>query len=312
MTRAIPLGALLLAAPVAAQTGVTCRPGDDSNEARTLATMAVAMAFSPAGAAGVPTPWRVELGVELATAPEVDSADAVPTTCRPGKGAENVNLVGVLPRPRARVGLPGGLALEGSWIPPVRVNGVKANVVGLALARPVAVLGGRGLLSPRVHATFGRVRAPVTCPEAALDDPASECFEGTTSDDRWDPGQVGVDVAVGWRGARLQPYVGAGWTHLAPTFQVNFTNSAGQLDDTKVKVGLDRAALFAGLTWIAGSRLAVSGEAYAVPSDAASLRVAARYSLARRPRARGRQKASWIPLVKTVSVSSKPGAGSDW
>src|SRR5690606_41331208 len=107
-------------------------------------------------------------------------------------------------------------------------------------------------------------------------------------------------------------YIGAGWTHLAPTFQVHFTNSAGQLDDTKVTVSLDRAALFAGLTWIAGGRLAVSGEAYAVPSDAASLRVAARCSLARRRRALRRQKASWLPLVHTVSVSSNPGAGSDW
>ena len=285
MTRVAAFAALLLAAPAAAQTGVTCRPGDDSNEARTLATMAVAMAFSPAEAPEPPAPWRVELGMELATVPEVDSADAVPTTCRPGKGAENVNLLGVLPRPRARIGLPWGLAFEGSWIPPVRVNGVKANVVGLALARPVEILGRRGVLSPRVHATLGRVRAPITCPEAALDDPASECFEGTTSDDRWDPGQFGVDVAVAWRGGRLRPYLGAGWTHLAPTFQVNFTNSAGELDDTKVKVSLDRVAVFAGLTWAAGSRLAVSGEAYAVPADAATFRLAGRYTLGPPPRA---------------------------
>jgi hypothetical protein len=285
VTRRFPLAALLLATPAAAQTGVTCRPGDDSNEARTLATMAVAMAFTPAEAPALPTPWRVELGLELATVPEVDSADAVPTTCRPGKGAENVNLLDVLPRPRVRIGLPGGLAVEGSWIPPVRVHGVQANVLGLALARPMAILGRRAVLSPRAHATVGRVRAPVTCPEAALDDPASECFGGTTSDDRWDPGQLGVDVAVAWGGGRLRPYLGAGWTHLEPTFQVNFTNAAGQLDDTRVRVSLDRVALFAGLTWAAGSRIALSGEAYAVPADAATLRLAGRYALSPPPRA---------------------------
>lgn len=279
MRGALPLAALLFPLPAAAQTGITCRPGDDSNEARTLATMAVAVAFSPAGAPEVRAPWRVELGIELATVPEVDSADAVPTTCRPGKGAENVNLLGVLPRPRVLVGLPWGLAFEGSWIPPVRVNEVKANLLGLALARPVEVLDGRGVVSPRVHATLGRVRAPVTCPEDALDNPASECFEGSVSDDRWDPGQFGVDVALAWRGGRLRPYLGAGWTRLAPTFQVNYTNSAGELDDTKVKVTLDRAVLFAGLTWAAGSRLAVSGEVYAVPVDAATFRLAGRLSL---------------------------------
>jgi len=277
--RSLPWAALLLAAPAAAQTGVTCRPGDDSNEARALGTMAVAVTFSPAGAPEVPAPWRVELGMELATVPEVDSADAVATTCRPGKDAENVNLLGVLPRPRVRIGLPWNLAFEGSWIPPVRVNEVKANLLGLALARPFAILEGRAVVSPRLHATLGRVRAPVTCPEDGLVDPASECFGGTLSDDRWDPGQFGIDVALAWRGGRLRPYLGAGWTRLAPTFQVDFTNSAGQLDDTKVKVTLDRAALFAGLTWDTGSRLTVSGEAYAVPSDAATLRLAARYSL---------------------------------
>jgi hypothetical protein len=246
--------------------------------------MAVAVAFSPAGAPEAPVPWRVELGMELATVPQVDSADASSTTCRPGKGEENVNLLGVLPRPRVRIGLPWDLAFEGSWIPPVRVNDVKANLVGLALARPFEILEGRGVVSPRLHATLGRVRAPVTCPAGELDDPASECFEGTVSDDRWDPGQFGVDVALAWRGGRLRPYLGAGWTRLAPTFQVNFTNSAGQLDDTKVKVTLDRAALFAGLTWAAGSRLAVSGEAYAVPADAATFRVAGRYALGPPPR----------------------------
>ena len=271
--------ALLLSAPVAAQTGATCRPPDDSNEALTLATMAVPVAFAPAGAPPGLAPWRVELGFEAASVPEVDSAEAVPTICRPGKGTENVNLLGVLPRPRVRLGLPGGLAFEGSWIPPVPVNDVEANLFGLSLARPVPVLDGRAVLSPRVHASFGRVEAPVTCPEEALDDPASECFGGTVSDDRWNPDQFGVDVALAWRAGRVQPYLGGGWTHLAPTFQVHFTNSAGQLDDTKVEVTLDRLALFAGLTWAATPRLAVSGEAYGTPTDAASFRLAGRVAL---------------------------------
>ena len=62
-------------------------------------------------------------------------------------------------------------------------------------------------------------------------------------------------------------------------FQVNFTNSAGELDDTRVEVTLERIALFAGVTWAATPQLAVSGEAYAVPADAASFRLAARYTL---------------------------------
>ncbi len=87
-------------------------------------------------------PSGITFGIEAANVPSVDPATATPTICRPGKGPENTDLLAGIARPRIGVPLPLGLALEASWIPPVRVNGVKANLIGLALARSVALAHG--------------------------------------------------------------------------------------------------------------------------------------------------------------------------
>ncbi len=67
---------------------------------------------------------------------------------------------------------------------------------------------------------------------------------------------------IAWTlGGRVHPYLGAGYNHLAPRFQVNFTNRFGDVDRTRVAVDLDRAVLFAGAAWSV-DRLRVSGEIY--------------------------------------------------
>jgi len=266
---------LSVIAPRAAAQG-DCFPGPESNEAKTLAIFSVPLAFGPAGApvSGA----RLTLGVEAVYLPTVDPATATPTVCRPGKGPENTDLLFAAPRPRATLSLGSGLAIEASWIPPVRLNQVKANLFAVALAWTTG-LGGQHWLTLRGHGTFGRVRAPITCDDDALDDPVSECYQGTRSDDSFRPNIVGLDATVSWSlgGGRVRPYLGAGYNHLMPRFQVNFTNVVGQLDDRKVEVDLDRAVLFGGATWWpGGGRLGVSGELYAAPSDAITGRVALR------------------------------------
>jgi hypothetical protein len=252
-----------------------CRPGPASNEAKTLAMFSVPLAFGPGAPPGGAR--RITLGLEAVRVPSIDRETATPTICRPGKGPENTDLLPGLVRPRIGVPLPLGLALEASWIPPVRVNGVKANVIGLALAKSVGQEDGLAA-AIRAHATLGAVHAPVTCDQRALGDPTSECFNGTVSDDRYSPSIVGLDLSVGWAtaGGRLRPYVGSGYSRLAPRFQVNFTNQFGTLDTTRVEVNLDRAVFFGGAMWQLSDRLAVSGEIYAVLGDAATGRLVVR------------------------------------
>lgn len=270
--------ASLAAAPAAAQED--CYPGPESNEAKTLAILSVPLAFGPARAPAPPAPGVVEVGLEVSAIPTVDSATRTPTICRPGKGPENTDLLFALFRPRVLLGLPGGMALELSWIPPIRVNGVKANLFGFALGKALGI-GERATVGLRAHGTFGEIRAPVTCPEQALDDPDSACYGGTESDDRYQPNIFGGDVTAAIRlaGGTLRPYLGAGYNRLEPRFQVQFTNRAGELDDRKVIVDLDRGVVFGGLDWAASGRLAVTGEVYAAPADAVTGRIAFRVGL---------------------------------
>jgi hypothetical protein len=272
----LALVASALAAPLTAQS--VCRPPASSNEAKTLAIFSVPLAFGPATAPEIIPGLRV--GLEGAYLPKVDPATATPTICRPGKGPENTDLLFALPRPRIGLPLPFGLALQASWIPPVRVAGVKANLFGFSLAKSFGRLDGL-VAAIRAHGTFGSIRGPITCDDAALAEPTSECFQGTRSDDKYSPNIFGADVSLGWTmaGGRLRPYLGGGYNRLEPRFQVNFTNQFGVVDSTRVEVNLDRGVVFGGATWQLTDRLGVVAEVYAVPADAVTARLVVRTAI---------------------------------
>ncbi len=270
------LVALALGAPLAAQS--VCRPPASSNEAKTLAIFSVPLAFGPATAPEILPGLRV--GLEGAYLPKVDPATATPTTCRPGQGPLNTDLLFALPRPRIGLPLPFGLALQASWIPPVRVAGVKANLFGVSLGKSFGRLDGL-VAAIRAHGTFGSIRGPITCDDAALGVPTSECFRGTRSDDQYSPNIFGADVSLGWTmaGGRLRPYLGGGYNRLQPRFQVNFTNQFGLVDSTRIEVNLNRAVVFGGATWQLTDRLGVAAEVYAVPADAVTARLVLRTAI---------------------------------
>lgn len=257
-----------------------CFPDPSSNEAKTFAIKSVALAYAPLAAPTASEAGRVRLALETSYVPSVDDATATPTICRPGKGPENANLLAVMVRPRIALELPAGFVLDASWVPPVRVAEAKANLIGVALSR-ATVLTETLVLSVRGHGTFGRIRAPITCPEEGLADPESECYQGTESNDRYDPNIVGADLALGLGRAdsRLRPYLGVGYNRLLPRFQVNFTNAVGQLDERKVSVDLNRGVVFGGAAWAASDRVGLVGEVYAAPSDAITGRLLVQASL---------------------------------
>lgn len=267
---------LALAGPAAAQD---CFPATNSNEAEVFAIFSVPLAFSPAGQVGGLPGGAVRAGLEVAALPNIDSRTATPLTCRPGKGPENVNLLPLLPRPRVSIGLPSGFMLELSWVPPIRVEGVKANLFGIALGRRFPVTPAIALLL-RGHASLGNIHAPITCDDKALADPASECFGGHRSDDAYRPNIFGADLTAAWAAARrVDLFLGVGYNVLHPRFRVNFTNSAGDTDRRRVIVDLSRGVAFGGLTWSATPRMAVSGEAYVAPKDAITGRVTFRLAV---------------------------------
>jgi hypothetical protein len=281
MTR-MPLGAFALLALLAraATAQGDCFPPAASNEARTMAIFDVPLAFSGAAAPIRRQAGEITAGIEVTYLPKVSDSLATPKLCRPNKGPEHTDFLFAVPRPRIALGLPAGFALEASWIPPLRISDVRANLVGVALSRVTALNARGAVLGVRAHGSYGVIKAPITCDDAALQDASSECFMGTRSDDAFKPGVLGVEAAVAWPlGRMIRPYIGAGYNHLAPRFQVNFTNSQGSTDRRKVTVDLDRVALFAGATWQATRIVELSGEIYSAPTDAVTGRVTGRLRL---------------------------------
>ena len=268
----VGLLALVLGWATSATAQGDCFPGPESNEAKAMATFAVPLAFSRGSAPDLFPGFTA--GLELTYLPKLSDATATPTICRPGKGPEHTDLLFAIPRPRIGMPLPLGLSLQASWIPPVRVNGVKANLFGISVEKAFGRYDGV-VAAVRAHATFGSIRAPITCDDEALEDATSECFGGTRSDDRLSPNILGVDLAVGGplAGGRLRPYGGVGYNRLQPRFQVNFTNQFGEVDHRRVEVDLDRLAVFGGATWQVAERLGLTGEVYVAPSDAVTGRV---------------------------------------
>lgn len=270
------------ASGAAAQSSADCFPAKNSNEARTMAIFGVPLAFSGARAPAIDPPGRFYVGLEASSVPNVDRETATPTFCRPDKGPENTDLLFAMPRPRASVTFGAGFVLEASWTPPIRFAEVEANLVGVALSRVTALNDKGAVVSLRAHGSFGTIKAPVTCNDAALQDTTSPCYQGTRSDDSFKPNVVGLELAVGWAlGRAIRPYLGAGYSHLAPRFQVNFTDQFGDTDQRKVEVNLNRGALFAGFSWSATTAVELSGELYAIPTDAITGRLIGRIRLGR-------------------------------
>jgi hypothetical protein len=133
----------------------------------------------------------------------------------------------------------------------------------------------------RAHGTFGSIRGPITCDDAALGEPTSECFQGTRSDDKYSPNIFGADFSLGWTmaGGRLRPYLGGGYNRLEPRFQVNFTNQFGVVDSTRIEVNLNRGVVFGGATWQLADRFGVTAEVYAAPADAVTARLVVRRAI---------------------------------
>ena len=258
-----------------------CTPTSDSHEAQLFAALAVPLVYSTVEAPVPMAPGTIRVGLEGTYLPNIDETTRTPTQCRPGKGPEHTDLLFAFPRPRAMVGLPGGIVAEASWIPPIRLNGVKSNLVGVSVARGFALGGSGTAFTLRAHGTFGLIRAAITCPEEELQNPVSECFQGTKSDDHYHPTTVGFEGLLGWPlgGGRVRPFVGGGLNVLRPRFQVNFTNQFGELDNTQVRVNLTRGALFGGATWAVAPGFGLSGEIYGAPGDAVTGRVMGSYAV---------------------------------
>ena len=106
---------------------------------------------------GVPQPLdpgALELGLEAGWVPSLSEEQR-----RVGFGGtkvEDLNRTPAIGRPRLTVGLPGGFALTGAWIPPVEIDDVETNLFALGLARELWA-GDRSRGGVRLYGQTGTV-----------------------------------------------------------------------------------------------------------------------------------------------------------
>jgi len=279
--------ALAAALPARAQTNPTCRPPRESNEAKLLAFFATPIAFSPGGDVSTLKAGNVRLGLEATYVPSPSKEMQQPEACYGIKKTENTNLSPVFPRPRVTLGLPGGLLLEGSYLPPITVADAEPNLGSVALMRPTQLSGdaehGAISLLLRAHATFGRVRGSITCPRKSLQnqDPNAACYGTDPSSDTYKPNMFGAEAGLAKLGpeSRWGAYASTGVTWLRPRFQVGFQYLGAAFDDTKIIVDMTRFAVGVGGWYRVATKAAILGELYSVPTDATTFRVGGAYTL---------------------------------
>jgi hypothetical protein len=273
-------------AALASRAGAQCLPGEDSNEAKLLAHYSAPITFAPLAEPGFAA-GRFVLGGDVTYIPKPDPALERTGRCFMPK-KESTQLSPVFPRPRLMIGLPLGIGIEVSYLPPVRVAGAKANLVSgaVSVTRPLLALASHPVIAAaRVHATRGYVNGAITCGADALQqsDPAAPCYGTQESHDTFRPNMWGIDGSIGemLMAGRLGLYAGGGFTWLAPRFRVGFNDANGFIDRTRVEVDLHRAAVFGGATYRLAGIWSATAQVYSVPADVTLFRVGATANLGR-------------------------------
>lgn len=264
-----------------------CRPGPNSNEAKLLAFYSAPITFSALDAPKRESAWHIELQAEVSPVPSADPSIEHASECYTASAKQHSRLTSVFARPRLLVTLPLGLAIEASYIPPVRVGDAHPHLASAALSETAQLNGfgpfGSSAIMIRADGTIGHVRGPITCAQPSLQqsEPDSACYGNRPSNDTFTPTMFGLEGVYGVksRGGRFEFFAGSGITWLRPRFEVGFTNLNGVPDNTMVEVNLERWSLLGGATLNLPASFAVTTEVYSVPKDVTTWRLAVSYRL---------------------------------
>jgi hypothetical protein len=222
----------------------------------------------------------VRVGGEAIPVPSPDPLLTHPDYCYQNT-ANNTKLAPAFARPRLVIGLPAGLAVEASYVPPVSLSNAHATVGSLALSRTQSLSVGRAsmLLQLRAHGTIGRIDGPITCSRGSLQtaDAGAPCYGTVPSRDSFDPRSLGAEAAVGAQVHRIDLYAGGGTNWLRPHFRAGFTDARGNVDRTTIDVALTRVVAFGGASLRVRDDLTLSGQVYAVSADVSTLRLGVAY-----------------------------------
>jgi hypothetical protein len=274
------LGAVALVLSASAAVA-QCKVASSSNEGKLLAFYSIPLVFSAATSPETMRAGAIRVGFEAEYIPKPNAEIQKTGKCFLQK-SEHTSLSPMFGRPRLTIGLPGGVAIEASYLPPVKIADAKPNLGSVAISqtRHFDAITANGVnVMARANATFGNVKGPITCPRSALQttSPTSACYGTSPSNDTFAPNMYGVDLLVGTTPATsgLSFYGGLGANQMDPHFQVGFTDGNGQPDRTKVQLEnpVIRVSLTAGAAARVGARFDLGAQVYSVPQDVTTFRI---------------------------------------
>ena len=263
--------------PAGAQERIRERHDFDDPEGRLIGFYSAALFFSPLGAPERATSWALDAGLEVGYIPQLSKSQRTAFQDKP----EATNLAPVLLRPRVSFVLPGALHAQLSWVPPLRVFDVEANLVSVAITR--ALEPGGITVAPRFVATWGKVRGSITCFEDLLHGTQSEGVYYTeicnsrTSDDHFKPRHLAVEVLVSRPMARLPflPHGGIGVLREKTIFDIGVRRTDGSRDPDHpiLELRATRPYGFLGGTVNAWRSTRFTGELFYAPGSLFTARV---------------------------------------
>lgn len=221
---------------------------------------------------------RLEAAVELSYLPPLSEAQRTAGSDKP----ESTNLAPLFARPRLGARLPAGIALEVSWIPPVRVFDVKANMLAGAVSRGFDVASDVRLV-PRIAALAGRVEGPITCNRdmareggAALATYFANVCYGNDSRDYFEPRHLSGELLVtrASAAAHWTPYASAGARAERTRLDIGVIRRDGSRDPDQplLEVRTTRAYGTVGASWTGVRRTRLALELYYAPGSVVTVR----------------------------------------
>lgn len=250
-------------------------------EGRLLAFYSAAMSFSLAGFA--PDESRIAFTLEGSYVPYLNEAQRRPSIDKP----ESTNLAPFFPRPRLGIRF-GSWFVEGSWIPPMEVFDVTANLLSAAVSGPSARVGVIDI-SPRVWGTLGRVSGAMTCsPKTMVGNGADlELYYATVchsreSDDWFEPRVLGGEAIASFTlTTSTRMYATAGARYDRTKFDIGVLTFDGKRDEDHPILEIDtfRPQGAIGASWRATHNLATGAELFYAPGSLLTVRVSGRWIL---------------------------------
>ncbi len=219
------------------------------------------------GAVEARRPGSVEVSFEAISVPHLDQEQR--TVGFGGRKEENLNRAPASGRGRVTVGLPKGFALTLGWSPPVEVDGIKANLVSLALER-LLLKSGRWTVGARFFGQTGTAKGDFTCstedarfPSGSPENPFGCEAE---SNDEVQLDYYGLELTTSRNFGKALWHFGASVQQMDLEFQVN-ARTFGFLDRTRLVTDGTTYAVTTGLTFSLADRVRLGTEIFYSPLD---------------------------------------------